>query len=197
MAEVGLREREKRRRRDAILSAAFTLFTERGYEATTTTDIAERAGVSERTVRLYFPAKQDIAVNRFTTSTDRLVQALENRPDGVPALDVIADYLHQKESEPDSDGLRETSRQMFVANPSLRALRWTYAGNPLAALTKALASDLSLPGDHQGAALAASAAQAILLDLADQAPGPQHSASVDLALAMLTGLVRALSENSG
>lgn len=83
---------------------------------------------------------------------------------------------------------------MFIANPSLRALRWTYAGNPLAALTKAWASDLSLPGDHQGAALAASATQAILLDLADLAPGPQHSASVDLALAMLAGLSRALSQ---
>jgi AcrR family transcriptional regulator len=176
-----------------MLSAAFALFTERGYEATTTTDIAERAGVSERSVRLYFPAKQDIAVNRFTTSTDRLVLALEQRPEGVSTLDVIADYLHAKEAAPDEDGLREASRQMFIANPQLRALRWAYAGSPLAALTQAYAADLSLPSDHQAAALAASATQAILLDLADLPPGSQHSAATSTALAMLNGLIHALS----
>jgi AcrR family transcriptional regulator len=193
MAEIGQREREKHRRRTAMLSAAFALFTERGYEATTTTDIAERAGVSERSVRLYFPAKQDLAVNRFTTSMDRLVLALQQRPEGVSTPDVIADYLHAKEAASDEDGLREGSRLMFIANPSLRALRWAYAGSPLAALTQAYAADLALPPEHQAAALAASATQAILLDLADLPPGPEHTAAVGTALTMLDGVIQALS----
>ncbi|WP_029384736.1 helix-turn-helix domain-containing protein, partial [Streptomyces leeuwenhoekii] len=45
----GLRERKKRRTRDALLRAALELFTARGYERTTVDDIAEAADVSQRT----------------------------------------------------------------------------------------------------------------------------------------------------
>ena len=67
MAEIGLRERSKARRRAAIIRAAYELFAERGYDATTVADIAEAAEVAPRTVAMYFPAKQDIALSRFAT----------------------------------------------------------------------------------------------------------------------------------
>ncbi|WNM23571.1 TetR/AcrR family transcriptional regulator [Demequina capsici] len=40
--------------------AALELFAERGYDATTVADIAERAGLTERTFFRHYPAKRDV-----------------------------------------------------------------------------------------------------------------------------------------
>src|ERR1700722_697073 len=80
--EQGLRERSKARRRDAIIRAAYTLFAERGYDATTVSDIAAAAEVSPRTVAMYFPSKQDIALSRFTAAADSLTADIRARGDG-------------------------------------------------------------------------------------------------------------------
>jgi len=51
--------------REAILEAAFGLFGERGYAATTIAMIAGRAGVSSANVYVYFPSKFDVVVTLY------------------------------------------------------------------------------------------------------------------------------------
>jgi AcrR family transcriptional regulator len=46
--------------RDALIAAAFELFLERGYEATTVDDIVAQAGVGRRSFFRYFPSKEDV-----------------------------------------------------------------------------------------------------------------------------------------
>lgn len=46
----------------AIQAHAVRLFTERGYDATTVTDVAEAAGVSPMTVYRHFPTKEDLVL---------------------------------------------------------------------------------------------------------------------------------------
>ncbi|MFC9927651.1 TetR family transcriptional regulator [Streptomyces sp. NPDC127190] len=46
--------------RDALVSAAFQLFMERGYEQTTVDDIVALAGVGRRSFFRYFPSKEDV-----------------------------------------------------------------------------------------------------------------------------------------
>lgn len=68
-ADAGLRERNARERRDALVQAAYTLFGERGYAATTMDDVAARAGLSRRTAFRYFASKEDLV---FPAHEERL-----------------------------------------------------------------------------------------------------------------------------
>jgi TetR/AcrR family transcriptional regulator, cholesterol catabolism regulator len=63
--EDGVRERNKRDKRDRIEAAARRLFTELGYEATTTRAIAREAGVGAGTVFVYFADKLELLFALF------------------------------------------------------------------------------------------------------------------------------------
>ena len=54
------RERRKEARPQELLSAALTLFVEKGFAATKVEEIAARAGVSKGTLFLYFNSKEDL-----------------------------------------------------------------------------------------------------------------------------------------
>lgn len=59
-AKPPLRERKRQRARAAIVAAAVELFTERGFDEVTVTDIAERAEVGRTTFFRYFGDKQEV-----------------------------------------------------------------------------------------------------------------------------------------
>jgi AcrR family transcriptional regulator len=68
--------------RDRIVGAAFSLFMERGYSGTSTSDIARRAHVSKRDLYALFGSKQAMMVACIAERTERMKQPL-NLP--VPA----------------------------------------------------------------------------------------------------------------
>ncbi len=55
-----VRRRRKEARSQELLDAALSLFVEKGYAATRTDDVAERAGVSKGTLYLYYASKEDL-----------------------------------------------------------------------------------------------------------------------------------------
>mgnify|MGYP000615000049 CR=1 FL=1 len=54
------RERRKEARPGELLQAALSLFVEKGFAATRSEEVAQRAGVSKGTLFLYFPSKEDL-----------------------------------------------------------------------------------------------------------------------------------------
>jgi AcrR family transcriptional regulator len=78
----GLRERKKQQTREEIARAAMTLFTARGFDAVTVAEVAAAAGVSEKTVFNYFPAKEDLAFPEAEARRERLTDSIRNRPAG-------------------------------------------------------------------------------------------------------------------
>lgn len=78
---ASVNEELRRRSRERLLQAAVELVDERGYEATTLADIAERAGSARGLVSYYFPGKRRLvqsAVHRLMHRT--LEEALEREP---------------------------------------------------------------------------------------------------------------------
>lgn len=72
----GRRERKKLEVRRRIFQAAFDLFLEQGFEATTVEQIADRADVGKGTVFNYFPRKTSILAAVADDWTSRLTDEL-------------------------------------------------------------------------------------------------------------------------
>lgn len=64
-------------KKDAILEAALALFAEKGADATTTREIAERAGTSEGNLYRHFEGKEDLIRTLFHNSARRFAALLE------------------------------------------------------------------------------------------------------------------------
>ncbi|MTE21962.1 TetR family transcriptional regulator [Streptomyces sp. TRM43335] len=78
---ASVNEELRRRSRERLLQATVELVDERGYEATTLGDIADRAGSARGLVSYYFPGKRQLlqsAVHRLMHLT--LAEALERAP---------------------------------------------------------------------------------------------------------------------
>jgi AcrR family transcriptional regulator len=81
-ATEGLRERKKRRTREAIAKAAMELFAARGFDDVTVAEIARAADVSEKTVFNHFPAKEDLVFSGGEAQHLALLEAIRSRPAG-------------------------------------------------------------------------------------------------------------------
>jgi AcrR family transcriptional regulator len=91
---LGRRERKKAATRAAILEAATALFLERGFDAVTVREIADRADVTPKTVFTHFPQKEALVFADERERHDRLVAAVRDRPSGVSVSDALkAHYL--------------------------------------------------------------------------------------------------------
>lgn len=86
---MGLREEKKRRTRKAISDLATKLFAERGYDAVTTAEIAERAKVSVPTLFNYFPTKEALVFDEDSETETKLVETVLKRKKGQTVLDAL------------------------------------------------------------------------------------------------------------
>lgn len=80
---MSLREQNKEEKRARLLEAARALFRERGYEATTTRELSQRAGVATGTLFLYFKDKEQLLLTLFQEEVDAvLAHAYATLPEG-------------------------------------------------------------------------------------------------------------------
>ncbi len=81
------RSGEDARRR--LQQAALELYLERGYDRTTTAEIAARAGVTERTFFRHFPDKREVLFDGETALREVMTDAVAEAPDGLEPLDIL------------------------------------------------------------------------------------------------------------
>jgi len=77
-----LREQRRQRTREAIVDAAAELFVERGFDHVSVMEIAQRAGVVEKTVFNHFPVKEGLVFEADPPMRAALLDAVRRRPAG-------------------------------------------------------------------------------------------------------------------
>ena len=161
----------------ALKRAAFELFAERGYEATATAHVAERAGVSEMTLFWYFPTKEALLLSDpFDPLMAEVVRA---RPSHESAMLALVHGIRQAWGCVDAESTRELRDLLRIVaqTPALRGAVERNSNDTAVALTVALA-DRGVPEAEVRVAVTAVIAglSTALLDWAQSEQDPLDAA---------------------
>ncbi|WIV53082.1 TetR family transcriptional regulator [Amycolatopsis nalaikhensis] len=186
------RSGEEARRR--LQQAALDLYRERGFDRTTTAEIAARAGVTERTFFRHFPDKREVLFGGEADLRAALTQAVADAPDGLPPLDVLLRaFRGAARILEDNRPFSEPRLAVIAATPALRERELAKH----ASLTAALGEALRQRGvDARRADLAAQTGWATFQHAAE-AWIEDPSRSLDTHLSEAFADLRALSAEAG
>jgi AcrR family transcriptional regulator len=118
----GLRARNRRAALREINMAAMRLFLDQGFTQTTTEQIAQAAGMSQRSLFRFVQTKEDLVLGDLLETGHTVLAALRARPASEPPWEAMRNALHVIAETPSynpDDGLKLT--QMMLTTPSLRA----------------------------------------------------------------------------
>lgn len=171
----------------ALRQAALELFTRHGYDATSTAQVAELAGVSEMTLFRHFSTKESLLL---TDPFDPLMaDAVRKRPGHEPAMQALLEGIRESWSQLDAEdtqALRDLLR-LVARTPSLRGAIERNSDGTAATLRNALTDrGVSETQAHVAASAIIAGLSAALLDWA-QAEQSSLNTAVTHALDTLAG----------
>jgi AcrR family transcriptional regulator len=145
--------------RGRLEQAALALYGERGFENTTVAEIAERAGLTERTFFRYFADKREVLFGGAAILQELLVGAVAGAPSSAAPIEAVAAALAAAGALLQERGEFARQRQTVIAaSAELRERELI----KLAALAAALAEALRARGvDEPAASLTAEAGIAV------------------------------------
>lgn len=118
---LGLRERKKARTRAEIQRQALRLIRKQGYEATTISQIAEAADISESTFFRYYPSKEDVILrDDFDEPLFAAYVAQPPELDPVAAMRGALRAVFGRLDKQEREELRQRT-QIMLSVPELRA----------------------------------------------------------------------------
>lgn len=126
---IGLRERKRRERRQAIETAAIGLFENAGFDATTIDDIARAVDIAPRTFFSYFATKEDVVLADYADRLHRIITELASRPAteppwaalGAAFAAVAADYQTERDQIRRRFSIMASSPSVFARSLALQA----------------------------------------------------------------------------
>jgi AcrR family transcriptional regulator len=200
--EMGLRERKKEQTRRAIEDAAFRLFEERGYPATTVADIAEAADIAPRTFFAYFPSKEAVVFGDFDETFATLEERLRDRPEGETTFEGLRTWIGDLiEHEGPGDERDWVRRRLVCDNEALASHERHLMGRFERLIAASVAVDLGDEPDDLPPRLVAAAAIAALMAMQPDDPAGHKQAvdaaglaQLDDAFAFLRGGIAALQQ---
>ena len=125
--------------RGRLQQAAMELFIERGFEQTTVTEIAERAGLTQRTFFRHFADKREVLFAGSERLRDVMVDALASAPESAAPIDAVAAALQAAGATLQEGGEFPRRRQAVIsANAELQERELIKLASLAAALADAL-----------------------------------------------------------
>jgi AcrR family transcriptional regulator len=120
---LGRRELNRREKLLSIETAGRDLFSAKGFEQTTTRELARSAGVGTGTLFLYFPEKRDLLLHLFKRDIAEVnARAFESVPRLAPLLEQVIDVFRRCYDyyERDLRLSRSFLRELCFAEPETR-----------------------------------------------------------------------------
>jgi AcrR family transcriptional regulator len=87
------RARKQQAVREIIWEAAIDLFEQKGYDETTVDEVAQAAGISQRSFFRYFATKGDLMAYALVTYADQLIAAIDACPNSYSLGEVFRETL--------------------------------------------------------------------------------------------------------
>lgn len=146
---LGLREKRKRESRDAMHRAALELVCAHGLNAVTVEQIAERAGVSARTLFNYWGSKEAVVLGAEPASDVALVKVLQGRPadEDVAESLAVVQRAYLESATPDRS-IRTLKRKVMRREPQLAQMSINYHNDVQRSLIETLAGRLEAEFDQ-------------------------------------------------
>ncbi len=170
-----------------LSQAALELFTERGYEATGTAQVAARAGVSEMTLFRHFPSKEALLL---TDPFDpHMAEAVRTRPAHEAPMQALTAGILKAWQTIDAQtvqALRERVR-IIARTPVLRGAIERNSETTISALAAALQDRGTEPSPARIAAAAVVAGLSTALQAWATTKDADLEHTIELALAVLAG----------
>lgn len=135
--------------RGRLAEAAFALYGERGFEQTTVAEIAERAGLTERTFFRHFADKREVLFAGAQALQELLLTTVDSAPDSAAPIDVVAAAVEAAGAFIQEGGELPRQRQAIIAGSAELQERELIK---LASLASALADALRRRGVEDPAA---------------------------------------------
>ena len=138
--------------RGRLEQAAMELYSERGFEQTTVAEIAQRAGLTERTFFRYFADKREVLFSGAGDLQDLMVSAVADAPDSATPIEAVgaaveaagallngrAEFAHRRQTIVAANPElleRELIKMASLSAALAGALRGRGVGDPAAGLT--------------------------------------------------------------
>jgi AcrR family transcriptional regulator len=119
---LGRRDRKRLETRNALAAVALELFAERGFDAVTVNDIADRADVDPSTFYRHFGSKEAVIFSESVDGEGRLSDAVRAQPAELPLLETMRVAGQDLAAMLMVDMGNERRRAQLVASsPSVRA----------------------------------------------------------------------------
>jgi AcrR family transcriptional regulator len=134
--------------RGRLQEAALALYGERGFENTTVAEIAERAGLTERTFFRHFADKREVLFDGADAFAEAFVGTVANAPAGVAPIDAVTAALEAAAALLADRKFARQRQAVIAASPELQERELS----KFASLSTALADALRQRGLAEPAA---------------------------------------------
>ncbi len=125
--------------RRRLQQAALEVFSERGYDQTTTAQIAAKAGVTERTFFRHFPDKREVLFDGEAALTSALISSIADAPQTLgPWETLLRAFRSVEQLFVENRQFSEPRQKVIAGSPALEERALAKVGSLTVALASAL-----------------------------------------------------------